>query len=68
MLVLALHVKPFTDKVNDVGLLVAEEAQLQNQEESNWGPKTSDPRPDQIYPSDRLRETINVDPELESLQ
>lgn len=32
--------------------------------ESNWGPKTTDPGPEQIYPSEMLREFIDVDPSL----
>jgi hypothetical protein len=30
-----------------------------------WGPKTSDPGPDQIYRSDQLQEVIDVDPQLD---
>jgi len=36
--------------------------------ENTWGPKTSDPGPDQVYPSDKLRDIIDVDPELEPSQ
>jgi len=32
--------------------------------ETNWGPKTSDPGPDQIYLLDKLQDIIDVDPEL----
>jgi hypothetical protein len=45
-----------------------EELQPPDLEESIWGPKTSDPGPDQIYPSDKLREIVDVDPELEPSQ
>ena len=64
MLVSALNVSTSAGEVNDIRLHIVEEVQFQHQEEANWGPKTSDPGPDQIYPSDKLRETINVDPEL----
>ena len=37
-------------------------------EETIWGLKTTDPGPDQIYPSDKLREIIDVDLELEPAQ
>jgi hypothetical protein len=33
-----------------------------------WGPKTADPGPDQVYPSDKLKEVIDVDPALEPTQ
>ena len=33
-------------------------------EHLGWGPKTSDPGPDQIYRSDQLREIIDVDTQL----
>src|SRR5271154_4148495 len=37
-------------------------------EHLGWGPKTTDPGPEQIYPSDKLREVIDVDPTLSSEQ
>ena len=37
-------------------------------EHLGWGPKTTDPGPDQVYPSAELREIIDVDPELEPAQ
>ncbi|HEX9613546.1 MAG TPA: reverse transcriptase domain-containing protein [Candidatus Bathyarchaeia archaeon] len=67
-LVPILNAKPMTPEVNNVGLRTAEEVQTSEHEETNWGPKTTDPGPDQIYPSDKLRETIDVDPELTSAQ
>ena len=67
-LVTLLNIRPSTSEVDDVRLHVAENHLPQDQEESNWGPKISDPGPDQIYPSSKLRETIDVDPELETSQ
>jgi len=37
-------------------------------ERLHWGPKTTDPGPDQTYPSEKLRELIDVDPSLEPEQ
>ena len=37
-------------------------------EHLGWGPKTTDPGPDRIYPSDKLREIIDVDSSLDSAQ
>ena len=34
-------------------------------EHLGWGPKTADPGPDQVYPSDKLREVIDVNPALD---
>ena len=45
-----------------------EEPPPSESEEVNWGPKTSDPGPDQVYPSEKLREIIDVDPELGTAQ
>lgn len=45
-----------------------EEAQQQEIKQLGWGPKTTDPGPDQIYPSNKLREVIDVDPSLEPKQ
>jgi hypothetical protein len=42
-----------------------EEAQPHNMEHLGWGPKMMDPGLDQIYPSEKLREVIDVDPALE---
>ena len=67
-LVTLLNVRPSTSEVDDVRLHVTENCLPQDQEESNWGPKISDPGPDQIYPSCKLRETIDVDPKLETSQ
>jgi hypothetical protein len=33
-----------------------------------WGPKTADPGPDQVYPSEKLREVVDVDPQLDQAQ
>ena len=59
-LVPILNAMPSTPEVNDVGLHVAEETRTSEHEETNRGPKTTNPGPDQIYPSDKLWETINV--------
>lgn len=67
-LVPLLDTKPLTSEVNDIGPHAAEGLQSQDLEEYNWGPKTLDPGPDQIYPSSQLRETINVDAELDPAQ
>ena len=40
----------------------------QDPEHLGWGPKTTDPGPDQVYPSDKLKEVIDVDPALEPAQ
>jgi len=53
---------------SDPSETIAEELPPPGLEETIWGPKTSDPRPDQVYPSDKLREIIDVDPELEPSQ
>jgi hypothetical protein len=37
-------------------------------ERLHWGPKTTDPGPDQTYPSKKLRELIDMDPSLEPEQ
>jgi hypothetical protein len=37
-------------------------------EHLGWGPKTADPGPDRIYPSTKLREVIDVDPQLKADQ
>lgn len=65
-LVSALNATPSINEVKDVELHAGEETQSQG--ETTWGPKTSDLRPDQIYPSNELRETIDVDLELSSFQ
>jgi hypothetical protein len=41
---------------------------LEGTEHLGWGPKTTDPGPDQVYPSDKLREIIDVDPALDPAQ
>ena len=40
----------------------------QDPEYLGWGPKTADPGLDQVYPSDKLKEVIDVDPALEPAQ
>lgn len=40
----------------------------QEELESNWGPKTTDPGPERVYPSDQLCKFINVDPSLKPEQ
>ena len=67
-LVPILNAMPLTPEVNDIRLRVAEKAQSSENEETNWGPKTTDLGPDQIYPSDKLQETIDVDLNLTSAQ
>ena len=57
-----------SETASDPSVPLAEELQPPGLEEIIWGPKTSDPGPDQVYPSDKLRETIDVDPELEPSQ
>ena len=37
-------------------------------ESTGWGPKTTEPLPDQIYSSDKLREIIDVDAALSPSQ
>ena len=44
------------------------EADPQDTEHLGWGPKTMDPGPDQIYPSNQLKEVVNVDSLLEPAQ
>ena len=44
------------------------EDQPQDPEHLGWGPKTADPGPDQVYPSDKLKEVIDIDPALEPAQ
>ena len=41
---------------------ITDEAQL------GWGPKTTDPGPEQVYPSEKLCEVIDVDPSLNPSQ
>ncbi len=48
--------------------LAAEGAEPTDTEHLGRGPKTADPGPDQIYPSAKLREVIDVDPSLEATQ
>ena len=36
----------------------------EDSESASWGPKTTEPMPDQIYLSDKLREVIDVDAAL----
>ena len=48
--------------------LAAEEVEPTDTEQLGRGPKTADPGPDQIYPSAKLREVIDVDPLLETTQ
>ena len=67
-LVPILNATPLTPEVNDIRLHVTEKAQSSENEETNWGPKTTDPGPDQIYPSDKLQEMIDVDLNLMSTQ
>jgi hypothetical protein len=45
-----------------------EEVDPTDTEHLGWGPKTADPGPDRIYPSEKLRKVINVDPQLEPSQ
>ena len=40
----------------------------EDSESAGWGPKTTEPAPDQIYSSDKLREVIDVDATLSSDQ
>jgi hypothetical protein len=44
------------------------EAEPTNTEHLGWGPKTTDPGPDKVYPSKKLREVIDVDLLLEVQQ
>ena len=44
------------------------EDQPQDPEHLGWGPKTADLGPDQVYPSDKLKEVIDIDPALEPAQ
>ena len=44
------------------------EDQPQDPEHLGWGPKTADPGPDQVYPSDKVKEVIDVDPALKPAQ
>ena len=44
------------------------EDQPQNPESLGWGSKTADPGPDQVYPSDQLKEVIDIDPALKPVQ
>lgn len=37
-------------------------------EHLGWGPKTADPGPNRIYPSDKLCEVIDIDTQLELSQ
>jgi hypothetical protein len=46
----------------------AKESEPADTEYLGWGPKTSDPGPDKIYPSDQLRDVIDVDPKLNPKQ
>ena len=48
--------------------LAAEGVEPADMEYLRKGPKTADPGPDQIYPSVKLREVIDVDPSLEATQ
>jgi hypothetical protein len=45
-----------------------ESLESEDTEHLGWGPKTTDPRPSQVYPSDKLQEIIDVDPALEPSQ
>ena len=44
------------------------EDHLQDPKHLGWGPKTVDPSPDQVYPSDKLKEVVDIDPALEPAQ
>jgi hypothetical protein len=50
------------------GPLTTEDVEPQDTEHLGWGPKTADPGPDQIYPSEKLRDVIDVDPALNPTQ
>ena len=45
-----------------------EEVEPTDTEHLGWGPKTTDPGPDKVYPSKQLREVIDVDSQLEPKQ
>jgi len=51
-----------TDKLSEV------ETEAQEPEALGWGPKTTEPSLDQIYPSEKLREVIDIDPSLKPEQ
>ena len=69
---LAALVPSLNEKLPDVSheppTSASEEQPLSEPDKVNWGPKTSDPGPDQVYPSEKLREIIDVDPELGTAQ
>jgi hypothetical protein len=67
VLVLSQEVKNETTQEN-VALESLEEVELQDVEHLGWGPKTTDPGPDHIYPSQKLKEVIDVDPALDPSQ
>jgi len=48
--------------------ITQKEVEPADTEHLGWGPKTADPGPDRIYPSAKLREVIDVDPQLEATQ
>jgi hypothetical protein len=47
---------------------LSQEVEPIDTEHLGWGPKTTEPGPDQIYPSERLHEFIDVDPSLMPVQ
>jgi hypothetical protein len=47
---------------------LSQEVEPIDTEHLGWGPKTTEPGPDQIYPSKRLHEFIDVDPSLTPMQ
>ena len=60
------HVQPTKD--SDKASSLEQEVEPADNEHLGWGPKTADPGPDQIYPSAKLREVIDMDPLLEAAQ
>jgi hypothetical protein len=67
VLVLNQEVKNETAQEN-VALESLEAVELQDAEHLGWGPKTTDPGPDCIYPSQKLKEVVDVDPALDPSQ
>lgn len=56
------------ENLKEIGPLAAEGVEPTDTEHLGRGPKTADPGPDQIYPSAKLREVIDVDLSLEPTQ
>ena len=56
------------NKLSDTEVVQDHTSKMPDAEHLGWGPKTTDPGPDRVYPSDELKEVININPSLNSAQ